>query len=101
MRKSTPGPWHCENSIGYIFDKNCGVLVCQVGGYQDTGLLEFNKERWDADVRLISAAPELLAALKSLDDTLCRGFETYDYRMAARKAMVAARNIIAKVENAK
>jgi hypothetical protein len=36
-------------------------------------------------------APELLAALKSLDDTLCRGFETYDDRMAARKAMVAGR----------
>lgn len=66
MPKHTPGPWRVAGKrTGYIHGPD--VQVCIVGNYRDTELLPFNKERWDADARLIAAAPDLLAALK---DTL-------------------------------
>lgn len=51
-----------------------------------------------ANCMLIAAAPDLLSALKAMDDALCAGFETRDARMAGRKALIAARAAIAKAE---
>src|SRR5690349_11938399 len=71
--KHTPAPWRFLPKVGYIMgtDKpgpfGPGVVqVGTVGAYRDKELLQFSKERWDADGRLISAAPDLLAALKAL-----------------------------------
>jgi hypothetical protein len=57
MSKHTPGPWK-SNKIGYIYGHD--VVVAVVGTYGAKDMLEFCKDRWDADTRLIAAAPELL-----------------------------------------
>jgi hypothetical protein len=68
----TPGPWRragsARNPTGRIWapDGRGNVEVAQVGNYGDSELLRFNKDRWDADAHLISAAPELYEALREI-----------------------------------
>ena len=63
----SPSPWRRagENS-GHIWapDGDGVVQVAIVGAYSSRDILSFNRERWDADARLIAAAPEMLAALE-------------------------------------
>ena len=64
----SPSPWRRagENS-GHIWapDGDGVVQVAIVGAYSSRDILSFNRERWDADARLISAAPEMLEALEA------------------------------------
>lgn len=69
--KHTPGPWR-TNTTGYVYccvgDGTTAervILVANVGAYRDKELLRVNKDRWDADARLIAAAPELLDCVKA------------------------------------
>ena len=54
--KHTPGPWHINAPASVVSID--GLHVCDVNGYGATD------ERKQADARLISAAPDLLAALE-------------------------------------
>lgn len=98
----TPGPWTAERndddecySIGTRANVPVGQRsVCLVHfGYDEPAESEQH-----ANARLIAAAPELLAACKALDVALCNGFDTQDDRMAGRKALIAAREAVAKAE---
>lgn len=65
----TPGPWkyYWREDENYKGQADCGVYsevrkghaysVCRAPRHQ-------SKEQWEADARLIAAAPDLLAALK-------------------------------------
>jgi len=77
--KHTPGPWHIDPSLGNILgparaghtDAD-GPLVAQAyngGGSDDVG---------DANAALIAAAPALLAACRSVADTLVLGVRQSD-----------------------
>lgn len=61
----TPGPWRYTGH-GYVNASDC--RICQVGDFEDKELLPFNRKRWEADSRLIAAAPDLLEALKVIVD---------------------------------
>lgn len=76
MSEYTPGPWlwHWHEQDGKA---NCGVhhlarpgqaySVCRAPKYQ-------SKEQWEADARLIAAAPDLLEALEYMLET-CPGID--------------------------
>lgn len=55
--RHTPGPWR-TNKSGYVYGPDCVVARC--GDFSAKDLIEFSGDRWNADARLISAAPELL-----------------------------------------
>lgn len=68
MSKCTPGPWRAGPGGRILAPEPQTVLVCRVGAYDDPDLLPYCRERWQADARLIAAAPELLNALERLFD---------------------------------
>tara|TARA_S200002703_G_scaffold33276_1_gene28818 strand:+ start:3348 stop:3626 length:279 start_codon:yes stop_codon:yes gene_type:complete len=64
----TPGPWsRVANSIK---SRKADCVVVRLPAYTDCSGDETPEqlERWDADARLIAAAPELLEALEELAD---------------------------------
>jgi len=66
MSKHTPGPWsRVANSIK---SRKADCVVVRLPAYTDCSGDETPEqlERWDADARLIAAAPELLEALEAL-----------------------------------
>lgn len=64
MSKHTPGPWRATSGGRVIAqDGEWRLQVCKVGAFDDPEMLRHSKSRWEADARLIAAAPELLAAL--------------------------------------
>lgn len=77
----TPGPWRVAGKAsGHITyagtDRDIGsVQIATVGAYRDKELLPFNRDRWDADARLIAAAPDLYEALSPV----LRGADEADY----------------------
>lgn len=65
----SPSPWRrAGEHSGHIWapDGDGVVQVAIVGAYSSLDMLPFNKERWDADANLISAAPEMLEALEAI-----------------------------------
>ena len=60
----TPGPWKVVKNTGIIAAKECHIG--RIGDFTDKELLRFNRARWEADARLIAAAPDMLAALTAL-----------------------------------
>ena len=68
MSKHTPGPWRATSGGRVVAQNGRSIVqVCRVGDYADSGLLEFCRERWDADTRLIASAPAMLLALEMLE----------------------------------
>lgn len=90
----SPSPWRrAGKNSGHIWapDGDGIVQVAIVGAYSDKETLPFNRERWDADARLISAAPEMLEALEAIMNV--EGTESVD---ELRMASIRARAVIAK-----
>jgi hypothetical protein len=63
MAEHTPGPWHLE-----IDDNALHVYspVEEVLHFSDAGWDEFTRATFEANARLIAAAPDLLAALEKI-----------------------------------
>lgn len=68
----TPAPWRASCGKAYTLvtrdsqgknDRAGSVLICRIAGPEDSELRPFNADRWEADARLIAAAPDLLEAL--------------------------------------
>ena len=64
----TPGPWRVFGKMtGKVISENApGIVeICETGDFPDAELVPFNAERWNADARLIAAAPDMLEALQA------------------------------------
>lgn len=63
MSQHTPGYWKISgNDRRVIIGENTGVPICRVIGWDDGS----DRARVEANARLITAAPDLLAALKEI-----------------------------------
>ena len=69
MSKHTSGPWTRSGHTVYSSRSQCLVvrLPALTDAYGDETPEQI--ERWDADARLIAAAPDMLAVLEELDNT--------------------------------
>jgi hypothetical protein len=102
----TPGPWKWHWGLGHNLEADCGVFhepiegqaysVCRCPRYQ-------SQLQWEADARLMAAAPELLAACKGLlpfveflDDAGPRGEEWQSEEL--KEAIAATNAAVAKAE---
>ena len=95
MNKHTPGPWvRSGNNIKSRTD-NCVVirLPAQTDRVGDEPPEQI--ERWDADARLIAAAPDLLEALEEIVKEYC---ENPDNGRTLRWAIDGAKEAIAKAK---
>ena len=103
MSGFTPGPWiqdHRKGSDGMyrteVFsERHGGIATCEwTPNNLGNGVTETYRE---ANARLIAASPDLLDALKGLDDAFCANdYATSEGRSVGRKALIAARSAIAK-----
>lgn len=66
MAQHTPGPWMQDEDRPFdiLFDDRAGENVTPIIASVHTD--NTDDEQWQADARLIAAAPDLLAAVKSL-----------------------------------
>jgi hypothetical protein len=88
--KFTPGPWNNTPMQDKIWDSEGQIMIARIG---DLPWID-GKSDWmteQANARLISAAPELLAALEAL-------VECPDYRGISTHEMSHAREAIAKAK---
>ena len=100
----TPGPWVAK----YAAD-GCGDIGIVAGGpsvgrgrvviAEVFAAIEREDERSEQSLpngRLISAAPDLLAALQALDNACCADLEDRENRITFRKALISGRAAISK-----
>jgi len=63
----TPGPWHCESSLGLVRSAADQRIICAMPHALNKRAIKMRKPGDDAeitaDARLIAAAPEMLKAL--------------------------------------
>lgn len=94
--KWTPGPWSCMSESAYkgVYVDDCVHSVSKRAGKADIICLspsheeyELSAAMWDANARLIAAAPDLYEALQRLDQ-FGHTDATWDY---ALRAMAKAR----------
>jgi transcription antitermination factor NusA-like protein len=85
MIKHTPGPWRRHNN--YIFSSKVKSVVVQLREEP-----KHQSDRWEADARLISSAPELLEALIQIEL-----LETKNGNPIAKQMAEIAREAISKV----
>ena len=67
--ESTPGPWKIANNKGHIeIVPDTPEWLCAIGKVYKSGKMNANRYTmpYEANARLIAAAPELLDALKSI-----------------------------------
>jgi hypothetical protein len=101
MSKHTPGPWAAEEAgrSGYWISTKGHpfTIVDSIDDECRHGAI--NGDNAGANARLIAAAPELLEALKLLDEAFCADdYGTKEGRAKGRAALVATRAAIAKAE---
>lgn len=98
----TPGPWSVEKPLEFelsIVEADKPTHEWKfIANVPIAPEFEFPQATAEANARLIAAAPDLLAALKAMDESLCNGFDTQAARHAGRMALIAARAAIAKAE---
>jgi hypothetical protein len=87
MSGYTGGPWKDSGYDGVVFITHEGVPICRIS----TGFVA--KSEWEANARLIAAAPELLEAAK-LAESYIRSIAGGEGRRAHTRLVVA----IAKAE---
>lgn len=93
--KHTPGPWTIKKSTRTDHHIIAGRRWIATASNHDFHPTQEENERTIANARLISAAPDLLAALDKLlsatvDRTLAEGYEMDGVEYAARSAALAA-----------
>jgi hypothetical protein len=92
--RHTPGPWHTDLNRGqWSVRTHNGMVV--------TRIARWTEDIDEADARLIAAAPELLAALKTLvidANRLCDRNLGGTYEADCRRAIADARTAIAIAE---
>ena len=92
MNNHTPGPWsRVANSIK---SRKADCVVVRLPAYTDCSGDETPEqlERWDADARLIAAAPDLLEALETmLEMSQMGGFGKAYAEDVARAAIAKAK----------
>lgn len=108
MSKHTPGPWRADLAdiggqvFGFSIVAEHGTHwhpVAYQSTYQHTNSECYEPAERKANARLIAAAPELLEALKLLDEAFCADdYGTKEGREKGRAALVATRAAIAKAE---
>lgn len=104
----TPGPWKLDPpSMSHVTSGSLGegyhaIVAGQGSNYRGLHGFTITQFMGVDDARLIAAAPDLLAALKSLDDCYCEvGPDlTKVQRHQHRLALIAARAAIAKATGA-
>lgn len=91
----TPGPWSAESTVVWAYPEP--GLVSQICQMQGIGRVYNGENRLNADARLISAAPDLLAAAVALNQAL---FEQRNYSPSDNvvSANLALRDAIRKAE---
>jgi hypothetical protein len=94
MSKHTPGPWHYLSGAVYAEPdgdiKIGGVAIAQRGRQSNPRLPDpIEPTEKDANMRLIAAAPELLAALEEITSRFCCPEE--EFRAIAMAAIKKAR----------
>jgi hypothetical protein len=93
--KHTPGPWELK-SEGWKGQFIYGTDE-HAKGVRFIAKVSLDFDGAEANARLIAAAPELLEALKGLDEAYCRaGTLSKSERLEDRKRLMAARAAIAK-----
>ena len=77
--KHTPGPWRalCGKHFTRVMrdsqgpaDQTGTVQLCHIAGPEEDGLRPWNKDRWEADAKLMAAAPDLLESLRAVTPLL-------------------------------
>ena len=106
QEKHTPGPWRVFGRMtGKVISENGPgmVEICETGDFRDAELVPFNAERWNADARLIAAAPDMLEALRDVVSDLFLQIESRRGPKAASQypSIVAARAAIARATGEK
>jgi hypothetical protein len=93
----TPGPWrvHAERWVKATRGDHEGEILVA-----PTYWMEHVAEEAAANARLIAAAPELLEAVRDLDDAICANLDQQVNRTALRLALIKGRAAIAKATGA-
>jgi hypothetical protein len=92
----TPGPWSCDYGDFSVFCSTGAEVAGITRGNHDDGTAIPDREM-EMNMRLVAAAPELLAAcalLVALEDSEASDFDTR-WRMARRNMRDAVRKAIA------
>ncbi len=66
MSEHTPGPWACDMRMAKVYSLPTNLMVASISIPNNATC----QDAWPADARLIAAAPELLDALKAINDLL-------------------------------
>jgi hypothetical protein len=95
MSKHTPGPWTADQYGGIEDARGMTVAVCVQGEQWQTadGGIDVEEFPYEANARLMAAAPELLEALKELYNASLVMEQPRFY-----KALAEAKKVIAKIE---
>ena len=100
MSKHTPGPW--EQVADSIKSRTADCVVVRLPAQTDRVGDESPEqiERWDADARLIAAAPELLEALEQIVEVNGPGriYKLNELGMLVSTMLSIARAAIAKAK---
>ena len=90
MSKHTPGPWEFRKD-GYVYSVATGERVCSPHStLPESRKVSDHIKDLKQNARLIAAAPDLLEALKSLENDFgCRGDGWPDPRWNAARAAIA------------
>lgn len=90
MTQHTPGPWQIEkDGVSSTNAPDDGDIICDAPIYA-----EHSMKRWEANARLIAAAPDLLAALQAIvmawDSPKERAALSYAHLETAKNAIARA-----------
>lgn len=83
----TPGPWRVADRFYILLDDD---VACEVAKVCDENIDDDMLGQCDADARLIAAAPELLAALKQIEQKSRTGHGDFSVKELCRAAISKA-----------
>jgi hypothetical protein len=90
----TPGPWHCESSLGLVRSAADQRIICAMPHALNKRAIKMRKPGDDAEITpdaiLIAAAPKMLSALKIAKDE-------FERRDGARTCPVEIENLLGEI----